>query len=132
MTRISKLNIVSAVYHEKSDCAVKATAIVCNVEYKEAWDMLSRQGRKPRKGTNFEDVTKPAIEKAGYTVTLLENHIMNRAKTIRTLKYKIPSRGVFLVRVRAHILAVRGGEIHDWSENTCKRIKSIWRVSMGS
>jgi hypothetical protein len=130
MTKLyQKLAKESNALNEYNDCAVKAIAIVCNIKYKEAWSLAKKFGRRPRGRTNSLNVTYPAIKSKGFDCTQLENHKMNKAKTIRGLKALIPSRGVFLVFVRGHILAVRGGEIHDWTEDRCHRIQLIVRVS---
>lgn len=133
MTKLyEKLTKESKKLNEYNDCAVKAIAIVCNINYKEAWSLARKFGRRARGRTSSLHITYPAIKSKGFVCTELENHKMNKAKTIRSLKPLIPSRGVFLVFVRGHILAVRGGEIHDWTEDRCHRIQLIVRVSKKS
>ena len=103
-----------------------------NINYKEAWSLAKKFGRRARGRTSSLHITYPAIKSKGFVCTQLENHKMNKAKTIRSLKPLIPSRGVFLVFTSGHILAVRGGEIHDWTEDRCHRIQLIVRVSKKS
>jgi len=124
-----KLKKQSEKMNEYNDCAVKAIAVACNIHYKDAWDLASKFGRRFRGRTNSSRITFPAIKSKGFVCTDLQGHKMNKAKTTRSLKSLIPSKGVFLVFVRGHVFAVRGGEIHDWSEGRCHRIKLIVRVS---
>ena len=130
MTKLyQKLKKESDKLNEHNDCAVKAIAIACNIKYKDAWNLAKKFGRRYRGRTNSLQTTYPAIRSKGFTCSILENHKMNKAKTVRSLKQLIPSRGVFLVFVRGHVFGVRGGEIHDWSEGRCHRIKLIMRIS---
>ena len=122
------LSQTSKKFGETNDCSVKAIAAVCRINYKSAWKLAARFGRKPRKGMSTFTI-KMAVASKGLTLKTLKGHKMNKAKTIRTLKEQIPSRGVFLVFVRGHVLAIQGGEIHDWSEGCCRRIIEIVRVS---
>jgi len=131
MTKLyQKITKESAKLNEHNDCAVKAIAIVCNIKYKDAWNLAKKFGRRYRGRTNALNTTYPAIKSKGFTCSFVENHKMNKAKTIKSLKPLLPSRGVFLVFVKGHVLAVRGGEIHDWTENRCHRIRLIMRVSI--
>lgn len=124
-----KLKEESYKLNEHNDCAVKAIAIACNIKYKDAWNLAKKFGRRYRGRTNTLRTTYPAIRSKGFTCTEVENHKMNKAKTVKGLKQFIPSRGVFLVFIRGHVFTVRGGEIHDWTEDRCHRIKLIMRVS---
>lgn len=124
-----KLKEESYKLNEHNDCAVKAIAVVCGIQYKDAWNLAKKFGRRFRGRTNKHRITFPAIKSKGFVCTDVWDHKMNKAKTIRSLKPLIPSRGVFLVFVRGHVFAVRGGEIHDWTEDRCYRIKLIMRVS---
>tara|TARA_R110002167_G_scaffold243200_2_gene448776 strand:+ start:769 stop:1206 length:438 start_codon:yes stop_codon:yes gene_type:complete len=130
MTKLYQhLKTQSEKINETNDCAVKAIAVACGIQYKDAWNLARKFGRRFRGRTNSYRITFPAIKSKGFVCTDVWNHKMNKAKTIRSLKPLIPSRGVFLVFVRGHVFAVRGGEIHDWSEGRCHRITLIVRVS---
>jgi hypothetical protein len=110
---------------EHSDCAVKAVAIVCGVPYKVAHQALKDQGRMNRKGTHSY-MTHCAIRSLGKTTIPCNDRF--KAKTINTLAKELPSRGVFLVSVKGHVLACRGGQILDWTEGRRHRILEIYRV----
>ena len=130
MTKLyQKLTEESKKIKERNDCAVKAIAIVCNIKYQDAWKLASKFGRRFGGRTSALKTTYPAIQSKGFSIDRLKSHKMNKAKTIKSLKPLIPSKGVFLVFTKGHILAVRGGEIHDWTEDRRHRILAILRVS---
>ena len=131
-TLYEKLTKESKKINEHNDCAVKAIAVVCNIKYQDAWKLASKFGRRFRGRTSSKTVTIPAIRSKGFDCEILENHKMNKAKTIKSLEPLIPSRGVFLVFTRGHILAIRGGEIHDWTKNRRHRVIAILRISKKS
>lgn len=127
--RFTELVQQSNKFRESKDCAVKAVAVVIGRPYKVAHAALKACGRRNRCGTP-RTVTIRAIESLGYKVTLLpDNHAMRKAKTLRTLESKVPSRGMFLVVVNKHIIGIRSGMIQDWTEGRCHRIKEIYRIS---
>jgi hypothetical protein len=127
--RFTELVKESNRFRESKDCAVKAVAVVTGKPYKVAHAALKSNGRSNRCGTP-RSVTISAIESLGFKVSLLDDkHAMRKAKTLRTLESKVPSRGMFLVCVKKHIIGVRAGMIQDWTEGRCNRIIEIYRVS---
>ena len=103
----SKLN-------EKNDCAVRAVSIAARVPYDVAHRQLAYQGRKPR-GTTYDCQYVAALGILGFDVKdETVKYRMKGGKTIKTLARLLPSRGVFLIRVRGHIACYRAGALHDW------------------
>ncbi len=125
MSLPAKLIKDSQSFNESRDCTVKAVAIACNVPYKVAHKAMSDNGRKPRQGA-YPFQTHNAIKSLGFKVEMTHRFT---AKTITTLARELPSRGVFIVHVRGHVLACRGGEVKDWTEGRRNRILSVYRVS---
>ena len=125
--RFASLCSDASKFGELNDCAVKAVAVVTGKPYKKVLIAMGNFGRRRHTGTSIY-TTNATVRHFGYYLEPLVGHKMNKAKTIVSLKKVIPSRGNFLVRVQGHILAVRGGEIHDWSEGRRHRIKEIYRV----
>ena len=129
----TKAYAAAAKLRETNDCTVKAVAVVTGLPYAEAHALLRRYGRRPGHGmTAFGPKGyHAAIESLGFTVTRLEGHALNRCKTIVTLGRALPSRGVFLVLTSSnrHVLAARGGQVHDYTAGRRHRIASVWRVS---
>lgn len=127
--RYTELIKASSRFNESKDCAVKAVAVVIGRPYKVAHAALKASGRRNNCGTPRQ-TTLRAIESLGFKITPLDSkHVMRKAKTLRTLDSKVPSRGMFLVCVKRHIIGVRSGMIQDWTEGRCHRIIEIYRVS---
>ena len=134
--RFSKLSNETARMGETNDCSVKAVAVVTGLSYAEAHALCRQFGRRNRKGM-FPIQYHAAIKSLGFTIEKLiagnangsTSHRLMKCKTIVTLGRNLPKRGVFLVRVRGHVLAARAGKIHDWTEGRRHRIEAIYRVS---
>ena len=113
---------------ETNDCAVKAVAIVCDLEddYAGVREIFRIKGRRPRRGTP-PWMTKSVLDWLGFETEDVTRRF--QAKTVRTLGREVRYRGgTYLVHVRGHILAVKGGKVHDWTDGRCHRITKIERV----
>src|SRR5262245_49498871 len=127
--------------NERNDCAVVAVAIVCGVDYKVAHAALAAEGRKPRRGT-YNAMTQSAIKKLGKTLRpirtrdIIETYPMPHRRNCQYVTTHHPRRfpkswdpkKVYLISVRGHILAVKNGEVQDWSRNKSMRVLSIYEV----
>jgi hypothetical protein len=144
-------------WREENDCTVKALAIATNSTYEKAHGALALRGRNYRKGLPMEKVFS-ALHEWGYTVkTEYKKSDIDRAerweeygwdipeelgekvkkmtrsrwskgKTIRSITPHLPSRGVFLIETRAHVLCVRAGQVHDWTDGRRHRITHVHRI----
>ena len=123
MTRLFyKVKRESKLAGEFMDCAVIAVAIATGLPYKEVHKEFTKAGRKPRRRTK-NTITLAVLESLGYK--LKERTI--KAKTVITAEREL-KRGVYLIRVRGHILACKAGEIHDWTKDRRHRIIEVNRV----
>ena len=111
-------------FNEYSDCSVKAVAIVCGVSYGKAHKAMADQGRVNRKCA-YEYQIHGAIRSFGKTLKITDRFT---AKTLTSLDKQLPSRGIFLVGVRGHIVACRAGEVKDWTEGRRHRILSVYAI----
>ena len=121
-------------FGEDNDCAVRAVAILLGSSYKRAHALLQKFGRRNKKGTNFHNITRPALESQGFKVVAISDRDpLNKAKTIRTVErlLKFRRRERFLIRTSGHILAARDGKVHDWTKGRCHRIVAIHKVFHG-
>ena len=125
MTLPASIIKASSAHNEHNDCGVKALAIVTGRPYKVAHAELKRLGRKNRRST-LNVILLQAVNNLGKKYKLTDKF---KAKTITTLQKELPSRGVFLVFTKGHVLACRAGEILDWSEGRRYRIKMILRIT---
>lgn len=115
---------------ERLDCAVKAVAIACQVEYSVAREALAAAGRKHGKRT-MDTCWKEAMEALGYRATKvsvawevakLQSYPKKGIASITTgHPNRFPKQWAdeqpMLFRVRGHIAAFRDGKLHDWSAN---------------
>ena len=142
---------------ETNDCTVKALAIATNSTYEKAHGALALRGRSYRKGTSMGKVFK-TLKDWGYTVKteykkseieriqrweeygwnihdsdieLMKDFKRSRwskGKTIKSIVPHLPSRGVFLIETRSHVLCVRAGQVHDWTDGRRHRITEVHRI----
>ena len=144
-------------WREANDCTVKALAIATKSTYEKAHGALAPRGRNYRKGVAMEKVFS-ALREWGYTVKTeyrksdidriqrfkdygwslddTDTETMKdfkrsrwaKGKTIKSITPHLPSRGVFLIETSSHVLCVRGGEVHDWTDGRRHRITHVHRI----
>jgi len=142
---------------ETKDCTVRALAIATKSTYEKAHGALALRGRNYRKGVAMTKVFA-ALHEWGYTVKTeyrksdidriqrfkdygwslddsdtekmkaFKRSRWAKGKTIKSITPHLPSRGVFLIETRAHVLCVRGGEVHDWTDGRQHRITHVHRI----
>ena len=126
--------------NETNDCAVVALAIVCDLPYEVAHAELKRLGRKDRRETLYS-LTFQAVKNLGKTVNFVPSYEFIRTypgvhAKLKHVTTHHPRRfpkcfdksKTYLWQVRGHILAVKGGEVLDWSINKSKQVHSIYEV----
>jgi len=127
---------------ENNDCAVRAIAIACDVDYDKARHMLAAEGRKPGRGT-YRAQTKRVIQALGYTVTerfvspFISKYPGRHAQVLRNVTTHHPERfnevwadgKTYLFFCARHVLAVKNGVNHDWTKGRAKRVIDIWEIS---
>jgi len=146
-------------WRENNDCTVKALAIATNSTYEKAHGALALRGRSFRKGISMHEVWK-ALGDLGFKAEtvfkrseielsdkgfLFDGHHDDRiekvkkyrrsrwakGKTIKSVAGYLPQRGVFLIETRAHVLCVRAGQVHDWTDGRRHRITQVHRIIRG-
>ena len=145
-----KMNRRSDKWSERSDCTVKALAIATGKTYEQAHGALALRGRNFRKGTTMNTVFK-ALSDLGFTEKeVFCRHFSERdhffapdkekaakyrrsrwakGKTMKSIKPHLPQRGVYLIETSTHLLCVRAGEIHDWTNNRQHRIVKVHHIT---
>lgn len=131
---------------EYNDCAVVAVTIACNVPYADAHKVLAGLGRKKRRGTYRTD-TMAAVQKFGYRARSwsreeMQAVIASYPGTHSKLKgitshhlrrfpesWKEKAAGTLLLFSSRHVLAVKAGQVMDWSVNSALRITSVWEIT---
>jgi len=113
---------------EKKDCSVKALAVVADLTYDAAHLLMAKMGRKNGDGAHTGQ-SLAALKELGKTYDDVTDRAMfAEIKTIKSLQ-KLGLNGKYLITVSGHILAMKGGEIHDWTNDRQHRIKKIYRVN---
>ena len=112
----------SRVMKETNDCAVRAVSIATGRPYRTVHKHFCANGRKRRKATPFH-VTLNTLNDLGFTL----RYFKTKAKTVRSLE-KDPPPGVYLIRVRNHMLCLRDGKVHDWTSGRLHRIIFMYKV----
>lgn len=117
----------SSFHRERNDCTVKALAIAGDLTYGVAHTMMAKRGRRPRNGAFYAHVFD-ALKEIGKTVDEVTKYeAFKDIKTIKSLQ-DLRLNGCYIIRVSGHMLAMKDGIIHDWTNNRLHRIKSIHRV----
>ena len=134
-----KMSKSSNKWGETNDCSVKAVAIATGVNYETAHGKCALRGRSYRKGLSESRMLRAVKDLDFVTEPVKNNHKMS--PTLWSQKYSssmtigamqragvIPKRGVYLVFTRSHVLCVRAGQIHDWTDGRRHRITSVYQV----
>ena len=53
-------------------------------------------------------------------------------KTVATIGRMLPEQHKYLVFVRGHVLAISGGEVHDWTAGRKHRVNQVLRIEKDS
>ena len=134
-----KMSKSSNKWGETNDCSVKAVAIATGVNYETAHGKCALRGRSYRKGLSESRMLRAVKDLDFVTEPVKNNHKMS--PTLWRQKYSssmtigamqragvIPKRGVYIVFTRSHVLCVRAGQIHDWTDGRRHRITSVYHV----
>lgn len=108
---------------EKRDCTVIALAHTTGLPYEKCHEVLSKHGRKDRRGVVFRRIAQKVAKAAGF-----EFKPVCRSGTIAKF-VKENAIGTFYVLIRGHALAVKDGAVLDsFKTPAASRIKIAWRV----
>ena len=143
--RFKELEAATKAAGEKDDCGVKALAIVCNISYKKALDVLTKIGRQPKSGTAFFDMLE-AIKELGFKSEQMEEQYFisdypkPHAGILKNITTNHPDRfpatwvdgATYLLMCNNHILAVVDGVTHDWTRGRKKHAHSIYQIKKAS
>lgn len=111
-------------FGERNDCGVVALAIACGVPYEKALFALAASGRKKQQGTTGEQL-QAAARLLGYRL----RETFYDADTVRTLERKLIGSEILIVCTCDHALAVRDGEVRDYTRGRTHRLQNIFEVT---
>lgn len=145
----------SSYWRERNDCAVKALAIATGKTYEQAHGALALRGRNHRKGVDMFTFFN-ALQDLGFTEkTVYYHHAVQKAeniyyqkcektqeiakkmlrsrwakgRTMKSIEPHLPKCGVYIIETSSHVLCVRAGEIHDWTQNRQHRIVKVHHIT---
>lgn len=132
---------------------MKAVAIATKSTYEKAHGALALRGRNFGKGVCMDAVWK-ALDDLGFDAETVFNRRevewdddgwlttdaqkervkkyrrsrWAKGKTIKSVAGYLPQRGVFLIQTSRHVLCVRAGQVHDWTDGRRHRITKVHRI----
>jgi hypothetical protein len=111
---------------ERNDCGVKALAAACGATYAEARTALFGYGRRRGQSTEWHALWM-AVHDFEFTAF---NITRTRVQwgSVKTVASKLRPNRTYLVHTSRHILCVKGGEVHDWTDGRCHRIQRVWQI----
>jgi hypothetical protein len=122
---VDSVAAASDMLQEENDCAVIAVSIVTGVHYIDVHGMFEARGRKPRGSTKNWTIWS-VLKRLGFQREKVEV----QSRTVRTLGREFRDRpGVYLAWTSGHILAIKDGEIMDWTHGRLHRIIEVEEVS---
>lgn len=111
---------------ETRDCAVIALAVVTGLQYEDIHARLKKHGRRARCGTGYP-VQKKVLTELGYALHDISGYY--DGASVRSIAPMLPDRGTFLIRTHKHVVGVKDGVVHDWSEQRKLYVQSIYKVT---
>ena len=143
---------------DTKDCAVIAVSIATDTDYDVVHSMMKKHGRKDGKGTHM-DITTKTLQELGWTTNTLREDAYKwgrgRYKKVKRVlstvvgrsyellkfvdcdtvnqmsKRRLPQ-GRYLVQTRGHILTVKDGKVHDWTNGRKHRpVRILELVKLG-
>jgi hypothetical protein len=109
-------------YHDNNFCTVVALAVTCGQAFGKAYHTMKRLGRQDGKGSW---AVLDGVKTLGYTAERVEGLY---GKQVKSLNKLLPRTGMYMVFVRGHVLAVRNGEVVDWTEGRAHRIIRVYKI----
>lgn len=113
---------------QKNDCTVRALAIVLNMGYDDAFDMLKRFGRKSNRGIKFSDYA--ATQSTLYKRTMFPAVKDKKRMTVSDFCAAYTT-GRYIIKTAKHVLCVIDGEVFDNCKPPSQRcVYSAYQVSL--
>lgn len=127
-SRVQKISAASKRAGEHNDCVVKAISLAARMPYREALNVCSSAGRKPRGGCSTKLATE-VLEARGYKV---EEHSPLQKSGSRYTPVTIGEfckRGYWIARVSGHAFPIVNGVVYDWTAGRRHRIETVWKIT---
>lgn len=114
-------------FGERRDCVVKALTIATGLPYKIVHAECSKAGRRKGCGMYASDWV-PLLEKLW--LRGIERVPQMEGKTVATFgRNMAQSPSTYVVMVRGHVLCFKNGAVQDWSADTRRKIRAVYRLN---
>jgi len=117
-------NIGRKYYKDRNFCTVVALAVTCQQAFGKCYHTMKRLGRKDGHGAFG---VLDGVKILGYNATRIDHELVYN-RQVKTVTKLLPATGHYMVFVRGHVLAVRNGQVIDWTEGRAHRIMSVWKI----
>ena len=124
--------------NDTNGCSVIAIAIAFNISYEQSYGLFNTIGRRHGKGVTTWDIEQVAHALAvsmGKDIVFMKPNRINELKelmgvtpTLNNIVKILPKSGKFLVWVSGHVVAVKGGRVHDHSEGSKCQVRNILEI----
>lgn len=126
----------------KNDCSVIALAILAGVGYEEAHKAMEQAGREPLKGASIPKI-KMGMKILGLQIKeinpqdIIAKYPLPHCKALKNVTTHHPRRfpgsfdkdKLYAIVTSSHILAIKDGEVKDFTVNRSLRATHIWEIT---
>ncbi len=136
---------------EKQDCTVRALALCFDIPYKEAYEIATYCGRKPKRGMYTEQIERAMAIAAKRTDKTVEKMLVVQGErfrrtnlvygtsrvitrggdTVQRFLWKLPKKGTFYLTSTRHAFTVKDGVVLDNADRILglrARMDSAWKI----
>ena len=107
---------------DKNFCVPLAASILLNISFDRMLNIASELGRRKGKGMSWR-LINDMFWVLGFKLVKTNKYL---GKTCKTLD--ISNKGNYLVDMKNHMAAWKGGELKDYSKYSRKRVKGVYRI----
>lgn len=119
---------------DKNHCAVVATAVAFNMDFKTAQEHYDRAGRRRRKGTSLFVIGKVIGRlKQLQTVKVEEetptNYTNGKTMTANNCVNYLDEKCNYIALTTNHAIGIKAGKVEDWTEGRRHRITKLYKIT---
>ncbi len=122
----------SAKRNEDNDCSVKAVAIAGRVTYDLAHKTLEMYGRRHRKGASVGAIAAAFMSIQASMIEIDRDKLIKRnggrTLTVNNIVQHLSKSKNYVLYIAGHILAVKNGQVQDWTEGRRHHVTSIYEI----
>ena len=115
---------------QSNDCTVRALAIVCGIEYDQAYDLIAAAGRKSGKGFYFREFID-SKKANGFMFTWMSFPAIKGETRMNPVKFcQRYTNGRYIIKTARNVAAVIDGVLYDVApERSDRCVYGAWNIS---